>query len=369
MKNLNPLILGITLFAFLLNVACKTKNTGSDSPSVASKQQSSIQKSLKSSLEISTAVPEKNDIEERQKFQLEMRELVYKEEFDRLEAIAKELQSSKVRFPGGDWKLSRFYDAISGPEDGEKASEEEWQRFLPHVRKWFSQKPESVFAKVFLGDALTSYGWKARGSGFAPTVTEEGYELFHKRLDEAEVILRQVKKNDRKKCLNWYEGMDRVARGKGWNRDEYDEMFDEAVELEPQYLDFYMNKAIFLLPRWHGNPGDWEEFAEASAAKFGEEKGEVLYTMICWQISRFYSGKEFYKQNQVNWPRIKTGFIQWEKLYGPSYRYLNAFCLLAGAASDRKTTKILLQRIGDHWEPDFWHEKKYFEGYQKWAGI
>lgn len=367
MKKIKLNILGLMLISFLFSMACKNESTSSQSTD--SSQRPSIQKSSGSSLEISTATPERNDIEERLKFQLEMRALVYKEEFDRLETIAKEFQTSKARFSGGDWKLSRFYDAISGPEHGEKASEEEWQEYLPHLRKWFSRKPKSVFAKVFLGDALTGYGWKARGSGFAPKVTEEGYILFRKRLDEAEAILRQVNANDRKNCLNWYEAMDRVARGKGWNHDAYDEMFDEAVKLEPQYLDFYLNKAVFLLPRWHGAPGDWEEFAEESAKKIHGEHGEVLYTMICWQVSRFYSGQEFYKQNRVSWPRIKRGFIQWEKLYGPSYRYMNAFCLLAGAASDKRTTKILLERIGDKWEPDFWGDRKFFEGYQKWAGI
>jgi hypothetical protein len=41
---------------------------------------------------------------------------------------------------------------------------------------------------------------------------------------------------------------------------------------------------------------------------------------------------------------------------------------MAGAAQDRITTKALLNRIGENWEPDFWIERKYFDGYKTWAG-
>jgi len=46
-----------------------------------------------------------------------------------------------------------------------------------------------------------------------------------------------------------------------------------------------------------------------------------------------------------------------------------AFCALAGAAADRETTRALMARIGDAWDAEVWKERKYFDGYRKWAGL
>jgi hypothetical protein len=93
----------------------------------------------------------------------------------------------------------------------------------------------------------------------------------------------------------------------------------------------------------------------------------VLYGHIAWQISKFYSGNEFFSKNQVSWNRIKQGFSDREALYGASMRNLNAFCFLAGAAGDIETTRNLLLRIGTAWDPTVWKERQYFDGYRSWA--
>jgi hypothetical protein len=54
-------------------------------------------------------------------------------------------------------------------------------------------------------------------------------------------------------------------------------------------------------------------------------------------------------------------------LYGASPRNLNAFCLLAGSAGDRQTTRELFDRLGDDWDPVVWKERHYFDDYRKWA--
>jgi hypothetical protein len=121
------------------------------------------------------------------------------------------------------------------------------------------------------------------------------------------------------------------------------------------------------MPRWRGEEGDWERFADKSAARLGGQEGSIVYGHIAWQISKFYRGHDFFDQNAVSWPRVKQGFIDREAVYGTSVRNLNAFCLLAGAAADRETTRKLLMRIGDQWDPGVWQEWKYLEGYRKWA--
>jgi hypothetical protein len=222
-------------------------------------------------------------------------------------------------------------------------------------------------AVLALTDAMIGYGWKARGTGFADTVTPEGWRLLKDRTASVDGVLTEIGRRV-PRTPDWYCAMIDAGRMEGWDRGRVDALFEEAVALEPTYLHVYSAMARYLTPRWQGEEGDWEGFAERSADQLGGREGSVVYGHIAWQISKLFRGADFYKQNRVSWDRVKQGFIDREALYGFSVRNLNAFCQLAGAAADRETTRALLARVGDAWDPEVWKERTYFDGYRKWAG-
>jgi len=220
-------------------------------------------------------------------------------------------------------------------------------------------------AVLAVTDAMIWFGWKARGDGYAQSVTPEGRRLLLERTAPVEGLLTAIGQRVTR-TPDWYCAMIDLGRMAGWGRERVDTIFDEAVALEPKYLHLYSAMARYLMPRWQGEEGDWERFAERSADRLGGREGSVVYGHVAWQISRAYRGAAFYEENRVSWDRVKQGFIDRETLYGFSGRNLNAFCLLA-AAGDGETTKTLLARIGDAWDADVWKEHKYFDGYRKWA--
>jgi hypothetical protein len=301
-------------------------------------------------------------------FKEEARTLLRQEQFERLDRLSDELVKTQARFPGGDWKSYRFQEALGKPPGGDKASDEEWERLIAVLQRWHSARPNSMAAVLALTDAMVGYGWKARGGGFADTVTPDGWRLLRERTTGVDDLLAEIGRRV-PRTPDWYRAMIDSARTEGWDRDRVDALFEEAVAREPKYLHVYSAVARYLLPRWHGNEGDWETFAEDSSKRLGGREGSVVYGHIAWQISKLYRGADFYKQNRVSWVRIKQGFIDRETLYGFSVRNLNAFCELAGAAADRETTRALLARIGDEWDVDVWKERKYFDGYRTWAGL
>ena len=61
---------------------------------------------------------------------------------------------------------------------------------------------------------------------------------------------------------DWYCAMIDLGRIAGWRRKRVDPIFDEAVVIEPNYLHVYSAMARYLMPRWQGEEGDWERFAE-----------------------------------------------------------------------------------------------------------
>src|SRR5262249_10967875 len=227
---------------------------------------------------------------------------LYREDYEKLEKLAAELRSSKARFPGGAWKLHKLYQGIDRPVSVGKVSEQEWILHLPKLQKWVAQYPKSITARVALASAFTEYAWSARGDGFASTVSEDGRRLFGERLMVAEKILTEAKALP-EKCPHWYATMETVAMGRGWERSRFDSLFEEAVEYEPQYHYFYTYKANYLLPRWHGEAGEMEKFADETAVRLGGKFGSIVYYLIASEMSPRYRTRMFF-ETRLSWPRI-----------------------------------------------------------------
>jgi hypothetical protein len=304
--------------------------------------------------------------DEQEPFKANARAMLERRQFEALDDLADELNRTKARFAGGDWKSYRFQEALGAPAGGCDDTDEHWQELLAVLARWREQRPGSLPATIALADASVGYGWKARGTGFAGTVTPEGWRLFKERMAPAEGILMNTA-GAPAKTPEWFRAMIHLGRAQGWDRERVDALVEQAVTVEPRYLHVYSEMARYLTPRWHGAEGDWEQFAERSAHRLVGREGSVIYSHIAWQISKLHRGHEFFDENRVSWLRIKQGFIDREALYGPSLRNLNAFCKLAADATDRQTTRELLARIGDEWDPGVWRERKYFDDYRKWA--
>ncbi|KAF0244270.1 MAG: hypothetical protein FD167_3659, partial [bacterium] len=179
--------------------------------------------------------------------------------FEELDKIAESLRASKETFPGGEWKLEVFYDAISSLNDA--INDEFWEINIKTLETWVKERPESITARVALGSLWDQYAWKARGTGYASEVSEENFRLFYERLEKGEIVLNEAKKLP-VKCPIWYEMMLSVAHSTGWDKEHYNRLFEEAIKTEPYYSQFYRGKIVYLLPQWYGERGDLEKFAE-----------------------------------------------------------------------------------------------------------
>ncbi|MFN2493892.1 MAG: hypothetical protein ABR501_13520 [Pyrinomonadaceae bacterium] len=288
------------------------------------------------------------------------------EKFDQIDAIADIARAGKLRFSGGAWKLHKLYQGLCKPANSRIATDDLWLRHIAHLKKWTELKPESITARVGLAEAYTEYAWHARGTGFASTVKEDSWEVFEQRIAMAEKILNGAKKF-KAKCPHWYDVMQTVALGQHWESDRYDALFEEAIRFEPDYHYFYSTKAQYLLPRWYGEEGDWERFADDVYKRLKGKDGSIIYYVIASDLAYYYKDRTFFTDTQIDWPRMKQGFADMEERYGTSMRNLNDFCRIAGQSGEKAFTRSLLARIGDNWDPETWTNKEYFEHYKAWA--
>lgn len=285
--------------------------------------------------------------------------------FDRLEATASDLRSTKKRFPGGPWKLHKLYNGVAMPDGGSGVSDSCWQGHLALLKEWMRQKSDSVTPCIALGGALVNYAWKARGNGFANTVTDEGWSMFQQRLEEAQTVLARVGEK-RKTDPHWYLVMETLARGQGWDRKAFDKLFEEGVAVEPLYYYLYQDKAEYLLPRWYGEPGEWQNFADQATRRIGGQQGSALYFLIVDSVHRYYR-TNVYSEANLSWQRVRQGYFDLVNLYGTDAHNMNEIIVLAGMAGDRTLAHEMYGKIGDRWDPQSWRNKDLFDQWRRWA--
>lgn len=116
---------------------------------------------------------------------------------------------------------------------------------------------------------LISYAWKARGSGYASTVPEDGWKQMAERLTEAQKLLRSIPKT----CPQWHHNALTIGLGAGWEDSEHQKMFENGWKSFPGYTPFISQRVYFQLPRWHGRPGSWQKWA----ADFAKKEGVQYY--------------------------------------------------------------------------------------------
>ena len=159
-------------------------------------------------------------------------------DYTRLEELANKYRTSKVCYPNGIWKLASVY---SGTFPGDGKSDAQWKTSLTALRDWVQAKPESITARIALADALVSYGWNARGTGLANTVTDGGWKLFRERLTESVRVLRQAE-GLKEKCPHWHSVLLIAATGLGTEKAQYESLYQKAIVSQPDCADYHFER-------------------------------------------------------------------------------------------------------------------------------
>lgn len=293
-------------------------------------------------------------------FRASTRALYDASQFDELEKVADEVRSSKARYPNGSWKIAQFYDCL---ECGRNESEATWQLFEERSKAWEKAEPKSVTARVAHAGFLIDYAWHARGSGWGDTVSEEAGKLFDDRLVEARKVLEEARELPAK-CPFWWRAMMTVAMGQGWNRAQFDSLFEEAKSFQPQFWAYDVGRAMFLLPRWQGEPGDWEKAAEAEIKRPGGPGAQVYARVVIIQAG-YYTN--IFKESQASWLLAKQGFEELRKTYPDALEFVGQYARVACLAGDREVAKGLFDELKGRFVSASWKNVEQFVTFRKWA--
>jgi hypothetical protein len=295
---------------------------------------------------------------EDQEYRQQILQRFLKKDYSWIDQEADRVRASKERLPGGYWKLRAVYGALEKPTT-EKASDGDWDDLLQSLTAWVNAKPKSITARVALATAWKGYAWKARGNGYADKVDEASWEAFRKRLEKSQEVLSQAAQLNQQ-CPFWFVTALWVGIGQQWDRASLEKLFDAGVKLEPTFYYIYQAKAVYLLPRWGGQPGGWERFADEAALKLGGHQGDIIFFTIYSQMLSMHD-VTFMNTHHAAVPRLISGFRSIEKLYGSSAHRLNEACFFATSGNDSQAKAEFFSRIGEDFDPTVWRWKQSYE--------
>lgn len=303
-----------------------------------------------------------SELEEMQKFSTETRQLFNNRQFTSIEALADRLRTTREQFPSGAWKLMHAYDSLDCRDE---EPESMWQLHEKIYQEWKTTHPTSITARVAHARFMISYAWHARGSDYADKVTEEGWLLFRERLASGRRILDESK--TLAPCPVWWQARLRAALGQGEEPAAYEELFQQAKREEPRFFYHDQSRAYYLLPRWHGEAGDWEAAAEREIER-PNGLGHEAYTRVIIEQIRFYGN--IFQETNASWRKTKTGFEEMRARYSDTPQILNIYCRLACLAGDREQAKKLFKLIGEQPTSNCWRKKgNEFQNARNWAMI
>jgi len=289
--------------------------------------------------------------------------LLNNRDYDNLEDLFANYRDSKQCYADGTWKLMIAYDAIASADE---LSTSGWESHQKEIQEWIQARPQSITARTLMARFLRNYAWAVRGSGWGRTVSDAQWKLFGDRLNQAWNVLDDAGKLKEKCPVYWSTKMG-VALGLQLDKSQFKDIFQRAIAAEPDYVYYYTTRAVYLLPRWYGEEGEWEKDLTHSADSLGGEKGDLLYAQVVWNIHHYGENIDVFEKNTISWERVDRGFAAILNRFPDSLAAKNERAHLAGLAGDReKARKYFIQTEGNV-DLSVWHAKGEFIEGVNWA--
>jgi hypothetical protein len=273
-----------------------------------------------------------------------IQKLLKKKAYDEIESLASRSRDCKVETSDGLRALEAFYNRVANLES--EAPESRHKTLIRRVSKWKKARPESPTPRVALAMAYRAFAWNARGSGMASTVTEQGLKIFHERMGMALAELGEGVERDPQAYVELMEAAKAGFIPRGTERkDAAYSVFLKGIEVDPDYYPLYYEMTTQLLPRWYGEPGEWQAFAREFSDKRGGFAGQVLYTRILWEKSHWFWRWDALRKIDLPWGELKTILDSIAEQRPESAVEKNLYCYFAMLALDVETASKLFDWI------------------------
>ena len=291
-----------------------------------------------------------------QKDLAQWRELLDKGDFDALEKIADELRTNKSKYRNGRGRQWRFawcalaykYQAMTG---------EDYARSFASLDAWLKARPQSINARLVLVKTWEKFAFTTQGGATAagtpvaqPATSEERIAKASSYLDEIDTLTKSVD--------NVYRRMRIDLTGRLGEKPDLKLVYD-GLQVDPANMELVHGMAISLLPRWFGEEGELEKFADEVALRTKDSCGDLHYTTATIAAKEYLKGY-LLDTHPFDWPRLQRGFRDLERLYPHSREHLDDEAQLAFMAEDLEAVYATMAKIGDQPHLESWKNTEIF---------
>ncbi|HEX9996819.1 MAG TPA: DUF4034 domain-containing protein [Abditibacterium sp.] len=269
------------------------------------------------------------------------------EEYDEIERVAADLQKTNAARASARPHLASFFAGITSAKSDFEAQKKQFEA-------WREAKPTSILARLAQITMWTDAAWEARGTGFGDTITPEMSKRMDANLEQAAKHLAELPESAQQTPLTFERMMNWGVLTVG--RKFLDEVYYRAIRKFPDYYPFYEARAYHLLPRWFGEPGEWELFLENRANQIGGENGDIFYArVLSASIMRY---PNIFEDTEANYARVKRGLVALQKRRPDSTFVSNQLLRTAVLANDWKTAQGVLLGPNGHRIDTYWWTQK-----------
>jgi hypothetical protein len=269
--------------------------------------------------------------------------LILDPDYDLIQRAENELGFSRKRFASGQY----YFDAWFLSLDSVLALPNEL--VYRSVSGWARAKGENGYVKLAEARLRYSEAWKARGPGEPNTVTREGWDVYLRKLREADQALDSGS-NRLKRTGPWYVMKLRVAYQLPELEGSREPLLQAGSKLWPEYTKIYATAMAFSSPMWGGEFEEVDRIARFAVERTKAKWGASFYPLVYQEMFRSGCGCTV-TESEADWDLMKQGFRDYEALRRSDEGYFRAFASLACAMRDRPETRRLLD-LADKLSPN-----------------
>jgi hypothetical protein len=185
---------------------------------------------------------------------------------------------------------------------------------LEHARRLepllSSNWPNASYPGLFKGTLYFDLAWQARGTGYANTVSPEGWKRMAECLTIAEESLANawnLNSSDARIPIK----MMSVELGQGRGRERLELWFGRAMAIDPNSYEACASKRYYLEPKWYGSGAEMLKFGRecVQSKEWGHRVGRILadaHVSLAEYLEPAHR-PDYWKQPNV-WPDIQMSF-------------------------------------------------------------
>lgn len=221
------------------------------------------------------------------------------------------------------------------------------ERRVADLVAWRNAEAELLMPRLALCEHHYDQAWNARGDGFASTLSEEEVAEFQKQLDLASHQFDGFVPVD--PTAEYFRMKLRLMNSTGATREEFDVLIGDVLKFCPTNLDVHCVAAWYLMPRWHGEPGDIAAYAERIISVVGEQDGKSILLAILEDQMRYYFTAELFEITGFEYMKLKEVLEQQmakaEMAQEESDRLLGLYAGIARRAEDMQAVESAVARV------------------------